>query len=383
MRGLMTEKKSSRFLTRLGFSLLSVFLIFSGCFGQGKDQLSGMWSANFSSTVVCQSLVRELPFQNVSDAETVIQGIAISGGTDPAGNFSFNGITINGQFTPSISGALQDIHIPAGKDYSLRVTYTPKTVDADKTPQNAVLDISYSAPQPGIVQVALQGLPDGAVNTSCGGGGDGGPVSLDGPATMNVTLMITATSAIAAPINTNQGKSPFTPIDLDLTFNKTAKTVSIAAYNDDEFILHAPLDSVPGIGGIIKGDTYITIPQAGSGTYDPDTGDIAISNLLIHMDGAQDFAADLTLTLTTKRIAVSSVSPKVNRQALQSFGDPVQWDSTANEIFGSPISSEDGHIILVGLTKMENVVVKPGARSELQNLPTASMAVLIEGIIEQ
>jgi hypothetical protein len=376
------------FLRKRVLLIFALLPMLAGCFGQGKDQLSQMFNANFSSTVVCESQVQELPFQNVSDEETVIAGIAISGGTDPIGNFSFQGITIDGQFTPSISGALQDIHIPARKNYSLRVNYTPKIVDEDKSPQSAILDISYSAPQPGIVQVVLSGTPDGNVNASCNGGGDGGPVSLDGPATLTVNLMIAATSAVNAPINTNQGQQPFVPISLDLNFNKTAGTVSIDAYTEDGFILPPPVSNAPAIGGIIKGETNITIPTGGSGTYDAATGDINIPNLLIHMDGDLDFSADLTLTLTTKNIKVASISPRVTRGALQEFKSAagvVQWDSRidVNEIFGSPISSEDGHVILVGLTKMQNVVVKPGARPELQNLPTASMAVLIEGTIEQ
>ncbi len=375
----------NRLLKSLTFrviGLLASALSFNSCFlDQGTDQLHGMFDVKYSSTAVCDSQQKLILFRNVSGEEIVIEGVAISVGTDPLGNFSLASVIIGSEEQPSINGVLQDVHVPAGSNYSLKVGYSPKT---ENTTHQAVLDIAYKSPQEGVIQVALEGESTTKAET-CPNRDEGGPVGLDGDVLLTVELMIAATSAISAPINTNQGQQPFVPIDLALTLSIIENKVTIHPFTDDTFVLPPPRLDVPGIGGIIQGSTLITIPEGGEGTYDAATGFLEVPDLLIQMDGELDFSADLVLTLTTGRLSLDSITPKVNKQALQQFGDPSHWDSVdnKNEIFGSPIDSETGKVFLVGVTKLKNVQLKPGARSELTNLPTASMAVLIEGTIQK
>lgn len=375
--GVETMGISRSIMTSRVMGLFLLALLGSSCLGQGEDQLHGMFDLGFPSTAVCNAQVKTISFRNVSDSEIVIEGAAISGGTDPLGNFSLISIVIGAEEIPSINGVFQDVHVPSGSFYSFKISYVPKT---EQTDHQAILDIAYKEPREGIVQVVLAGSSASRSN-NCPSGDPGGPVDLDEEQAMNVELMIAATSPIEAPIDTNQGQQPFNPVDLTVILDKAAGMVRLPAFTEDTFVLPPPRLDVPGIGGIIRGPTLITITADAEGTYDSATGSLEISNVQIHMEGELDFSANLEITLTTGRQAVSSVSPPVNRNALKQFGSPLHWDSTTNEIFGSPIDSSTRQVVLVGLTKMKDVVLKDGSDPRLQPMKNATMAVLIQGTL--
>lgn len=339
-----------------------------------------MFNLNFSSTAVCDSQVQMISFRNTSNEEVVIEGAAISGGTDPLGNFSLESAVVGSTEQESNNGILQDVHVPAGQKYSFKIVYAPKAKTSEES-HRAILDIAYKAPQEGIVQVTLEGNSP-SISTNCPSQDEGGPVNFDGNVLMTVDLMIAATSSIGVPLDTNQGVEEFIPVDIPIVLDKDAGTATIPAFTGSDFVMPPPRDDVPIIGPLIRGSTTVTIPATATGQYDASTGELEIPGVQIHMDGELDFAADMEMTLTTGRLSVLTTKARINQTALLQFGDPLHFDSGTNEIFGSPIDSESGEVLLVGITdiKRESVIVR-GAPS-LSGLRSASIAVLIKGTIK-
>jgi len=120
----------ARCVTRLAGASFAFFLAWTmaSCQAQpGEDQLHGMITIAFNSTAVCQAQQKLINFRNVSGEEIVIEGAAISVGTDPEGNFNLQGVRINGEDTPATTGFLNDVHVPAGANYAFIISYTPRS----------------------------------------------------------------------------------------------------------------------------------------------------------------------------------------------------------------------------------------------------------------
>src|SRR5262249_50266681 len=158
--------------------------------------------------------------RNVSGTEIVIEGAAISGGTDPEGNFNIIGVKIDADTIPATTGFLNDIHVPSGSNYSFILTYTPRTENSTDT---AVMDIAYKAPQEGIFQVTLSGTSTTKA-PSCPPGGGGGPTSgggkgdLTGSLTITIDRIALVSSALSQPISTDPDNTvtPYTPVTVPI-----------------------------------------------------------------------------------------------------------------------------------------------------------------------
>ncbi len=438
-------KRAANLTQRVAKSLGVLVLLAStiSCLGMGKDQLHGMYDLSFPSTAVCNAQEKLITFRNVSESEIVIEGVAISMGTDPNGNFNLESVIIGAEEIPSVFGQLQDIHIPSGALYSFKVSYAPKVEQAS---DQAILDIVYTQPEQGVIQITLQGIAGGStpecssepvvdepktciedatlcsatqkcensvcvcdplkttceapvtctqdptlcsatqkcensvcvcdpLKTACEPAPEDGEERL-----LTVESLVAATSELATPIDTGQGKFEFAPIDLGVKLDGPGKKITIHTYTASDFILPPPQVNTP-LDGIVLGSIGVTITSEKIGFYDPATGEITVDGVEIHMDGAQDFSADLTIKLTTGRIARSSLSHPVNTSALNGFGK-THWDSVKKEVFGTPLNATTGKIYLVGMSALKNVQLKPTAKPELDKLDVATMAVLIEGTLK-
>src|SRR3990167_2459811 len=179
----MTRIPSS--LTARVIGLLVAGMLFSSCFGEGGDQVHGMLHVAFPSTAVCQAQQKLIPFRNVSGGEIVIEGVAISRGTDAIGNFTLTSIRIGEEEIPAVTGFLNEVSIPAGASYSFVVSYTPWT---ENTTHMAVLDIAYKEPKEGIIQVELSGTSTNRLPTCPSGSGSTGPGAGDLDGSMTITI---------------------------------------------------------------------------------------------------------------------------------------------------------------------------------------------------
>lgn len=369
---------AARLVTSRVIPILAAGLVLSSCFGEGGDQVHGMINVAFPSTAVCQAQQKLISFRNVSGGELVIEGVAMSVGTDPMANFSLQGIRIGSAEQESINGVLQDVHIPSGESYAFVVAYVPKTENSN---HEAILDIAYREPKEGIVQVSLRGNSAGTVGDCSGGGGGGGPVGFDGPMILTVDSLVAATSAIGQPITTNQGVNKFEAVPIPLVLDSVGGTVDLDPFNGDTFVLPKPRPEVPLLGNLMRGSITVTIPDGGSGTYDPATGSVEMPHIRVVMDGPEDFYAELDITLTTGRISVATAAFPINVSAWPFFGTPSHYSPTTQEVFGTPIDPETGKLFLVGITEPQSVVVR-GA-TEFNGLPNSSMAVLMEGTLTE
>jgi len=350
----MSKTLSSLTARVIGFFLVLVF--FNSCLGEGEDQLHGMFQVVFSSTAVCNNQVKLVPFRNSSGSEMVIEGAAVSAGTDPLGNFDLISIIVAGTEIPSINSALNNITIPVAADYSFKIKYSPRTENETHT---AILDIAYAVPDQGIVQVVLEGTSTTRVDT-CPTQDVGGPVGLDGEVTITIDKLVLINGANSAlPIRSDQfiPSEPYVPPVLPLTLNKSAKTLLFPKIDlDDNFILPPPDPlQVPALASLIKHDTVITSFTDASGTYDAATGFLGITDLGIHLDNPEDlFASDLFIDVTTGALDFTSTG--------MSSGDILRGGFTVidNTIVGSPLKADSGKVILIGISAFTNATGKLG-----------------------
>lgn len=339
------------------FTFIGLILSIAACDNTG--QLTGMYNLAFNSTAVCNGQQKTIQFKNTGDQPIVIAGANISYGTDAEGNFSLTSATVGSTNIESSSdGSVNDLTVPPGTNYSFNVTYTPRTPN---TTNSALLDIAYTAPKQGIVQVALLGsatgqapncssspFPQGGSGGSGSGGTNGGGLAaLDGNATITINRIVLYTSAVPAPITTDSGKTttPYQPVPVPIILNLAAKTVTLKAIPKNTFILPAPKGGA--LGNNVSGKTEVTTKSDASGNYQSD-GSLTIPSILIHLsenfNAEQNFEADILTSLTT-----GSINPPAgvnNLSILRSTGFTVSSDGKS--VSGSPINSNTYDVTFVG-----------------------------------
>lgn len=327
-----------------------------------------------SATMVCSTTERLKSFLNSSSDELIIMGAKETGGSDPMGNFYFQSIIVNGVEQETNNGSLGEVHVPAGGTYNFKVRYTPK---ANNGPHRSLLDVVYSKPREGVIQIALEGKPTGENRDCQGENNTEEAFPIDGDAFLHVTKLVAATSLIEGAINTDQGSVPFVPIDLPLRFDAASKRVTFPAITGENFQLPPPGERAhPTLRQVgITQPTVVTSTGEASGTFEPANGSITIENAHIIMNG--DFRAELTVTLTTEKQR-NNLSPVVSQTALEGVG--TLWNSVTHELSGQRVvMSNQGSVVLIGFigpAQIENVETR---LSQLDLLDEASMAVVIYG----
>ncbi len=327
---------------RLRGALLGLSLVLLSC--GGSQPVHGMYPIKFTSTAVCNVTDQSISFRNTSSEEIVIEGVLKTLGTDPKGNFTLKSIKIDSTETLATAGILQNIHIPAGSAYTFFVSYTPQTENETHT---STLDIVYSAPQEGVVQINLSGNstsrasncgPSTDVNTAEGNG------SLNGDMTITVERLALINSSLpteAITTDEEKVKTPFHPIALPVTFNSSNHTMTLRAIPaSSRFIL--PPAKVGGLATTIEGDTLVTSSADINGAY-PSDGSLNIPNVPIHLS-EQSFEADFIVrSLTTGPIDAGPFRAATG--LMRSAGFHITADG---QITGSPIDLHSSKVILVG-----------------------------------
>ncbi len=370
------KQLSASFLKSFLVSLMTI-LVISGC--GGKDQIHGMYELQFDRSAICASQEKFAGFQNTSGSELVISGVAKTPGTDVLGVYKLKSIIINGVESLASQGELGEVRIPAAASYTFRFEYKPRTVTADN---EGLYDIIYASPRPGVIQLALSGesFQQAGEPTSCSGGiSAGGAVAIDGLAYIRVKKLSAATSLIEDILSSDQGSVPFTEVNISLRLSAAQRTATLLAIPQSlGFALPTPGTNAPRrIQEVdIQVPTEITASGEATGTFDPDTGAISIQNARVTMNG--DFHADLTITLTTESVD-NNLSPSVNASALNRLEE--LWDPVTRKITGKRIDmSQNGAVVLVGLTRIENFSTENTSLAPMNN---GTMAVIIEGNIQQ
>jgi hypothetical protein len=353
-------------ISSLASCVICLFILglsFSSCMGEGTDQLHGMFSLSFSSTAVCNVQEKLIPFRNSSGSELVIEGAALSAGTDPLGNFDLISIILNGEEILAVNSALNNVTVPVGADYSFKIKYAPRTENESHT---AILDIAYASPEQGVFQVLLTGTSSTRTN-NCPTQDIGGPVGFDGEVTIRIDKLVLINGANSAlPIRSDQHvpDDPYVPPVLPLTLNKTAGTLLLSKIDlDDSFILPPPDPiQVPALASLIKNDTVITSFADAPGTYDAATGSLGITNLGVHLDNPEDlFTSDLFIDVTTGAVDFTSTG--------MSQGDILRGGFTVigTTIVGSPLKADTGQVTLIGISAFTNATGRLG--DQINNEP--------------
>lgn len=352
------------------FWILGFFLV--SC---GGDQLSGSLQVAFQSTEVCDTKRLVVPFQNPANKEVVIEGAAISPGTDPAGNFTVESVVVGGEETVAIGGAIPTVSIPAQTEYKMNLLYNPKEAGS---PDTAIVDIVYREPQ-GVFQLNLSGESTGD-SAGCVSRSEGVEVGFDGAQVLTVSKLMAATSQLSQLLSSEDGREPFQPTPLTLTLDKAEKKVTLQKIEvEDHLVLPRPKEDVPTLGRATQQDTVITSLADGEGLYDASEGSLTLSEVSVRLDG--DFNATVTVTLTTGEVLLSDLNPPIHADAIKKFGVEHYDFVTKDRIFGSPIDPETGKVVLVGTTKVSDFEVDPGASSLFRQLGGTTLAILIEGTI--
>lgn len=340
---------------------------------QGVDQLHGMIDVSFPSTAVCQAQQKLISFRNVSGTEIVIEGAAISGGTDPEGNFNILGIKIDAEEVPATTGFLNDIHIPSGANYSFIISYTPRT---EHTTHTAVMDVAYKSPKEGIMQVALSGTSAGKAPTcptSPGPNPGGGKGDLTGTLSITIDHIALVSSALSQPISTDPENTvtPYEPVTVDLIFDGAANTITLPTIGEDVAFL-LPRTKTNPLFNLIKGETLVTTEADASGSYSDD-GAIEIPNAAIHLN--ECFDTHFIVTLTTGEVTIPNNLPK---NLLRTAGFTLTEDQT--KIFGSAIDATTLKTTLIGISHFTDTT---GASSctVAQSMEATAGAVIIDATV--
>ncbi|HEX5035533.1 MAG TPA: hypothetical protein VFX30_00020 [bacterium] len=371
---MIPNKLTSCVIRLTGFFLAaSLAWTMASCQAQpGEDQLHGMINVAFNSTAVCQAQQKLISFRNVSGEEIVIEGAAISVGTDPEGNFNLQGVRINGEDTPATTGFLNDIHVPAAASYAFILSYTPRS---ENTTHTAVMDIAYTAPKDGIIQVSLTGTSTSRAPSCPTGGGEtpgGGKGDLAGALTITIDRIALVSSALSQPISTDEENTvtPYEPVTVPITFDGAANSVTLPTIGEDvQFLL--PRTKTNPLFNLIKGETLVTTDADGSGSYS-DEGEIEIPNVPIHLN--ECFDTHFTVTLTTGNVTIPNNLPK---NLLRTAGFDLTDDQT--QIFGSPISDEL-QTTLIGISTFTGTT-GGSACTVAQSMEATAGAVIIKATI--
>lgn len=363
--------RTYQWMARLSIAMLALMTLVS-C---NQGQIGELIHTSFSTTPRCGQTDQLLHFMNSSGETIEIEGIGISPGTNPDGNFKLMGITVGAsqEIEPLSSGGIGKVIVPAGLSYTLRVRYQPLKNTVTE-PHMAIIDMAYLAPTPGIIQVEVSGTSTGVAD--CPEQIAGEQVGLDGDVILTIDRLVAASPQLAEPLDSSLGiaSQPFIPVVLDVTMdvgNGTDGTIDFPAITDaDDFVLPPPDPSIsPTLATLVDGDTIITTREAVTGTYDASVGFIEINNLkvdLVVLDPPSEI--DLTIgALTTDAVAfVDFFAPLVALNA--------GFDVVGDNIVGQPINKETGSVILVGIATVDRSV---GKLSSAQG----SMAVMIEATI--
>ena len=297
------------------------------------------------------------------------------------GNFSLDGIIIDGVETVSTAGTLTNISIPAGAPYAFKVSYNPRN---SVSPHTAVLDITWAQPR-GVHQIHLDGTVLSADTTDCVTFDEGEEVGFDGTLTLTVNRLVAATSKVASALSSDDARGGFTPVAIPITLSIADREAILPEITaETNFFLPQPVEEVQPLGRCLTQGTLITTTGDASGTYDPSTGSIMIDDLIVTLD--TDFYTTIEITLTTDRIALASLPARLNNDAVGEFGDahysagmsPLPSD---DEIFGSRIDAETGTLALVGTSVIESSTLDDGGcdLTRPSAMQGAVLAILIEG----
>lgn len=366
-----SKKLTSRVIFSWVIAGISAWSMASCELKQGEDQLHGMIDIAFPSTAVCQAQQKLISFRNVSGTEIVIEGAAISGGTDPEGNFTIIGVKIDAETVPATTGFLNDIHIPSGANYSFIVSYNPRS---EHTSHTAVMDVAYKVPKEGIMQVALSGTSTGKAPTCPTGPGPnpgGGKGDLNGTLSITIDRIALVSSALSQPISTDADNTvtPFNPPTVDIIFDAAANSVTLPAIGEDvNFVL--PRTKTNPLFNLIKTETLVVTEADASGTYNDD-GSIEIPNAQIHL--TECFETNFDVTLTTGEVTIPGNLPK---NLLRTAGFDLTEDQT--KVFGAAINAETLKTTLVGISTFSGT---SGSCSVASSMNATGGAVIIDATI--
>ena len=290
------------FLCVLGF-LLGTGLGLTACNTNG--QIVGMIHQSFEVTPKCGKHVKTFTFNNNSGQEMMINGVAITAGTNPSDevtrkrNFTILGTVIGSK---PMTDEVDDLIIPTGANYGIVVAFQPQSEGA----HTIVIDIAYESPKQGVVQMTLTGTSEGEVECSV----DLGPaesVDFDGALFFRIERMNAVISNSPMSLSSEDAISGFTPIVVPIILdvvNGRATLPEISA--EDKFLLPPSVQ----LQNNLPESTLVTTVGESTGTYDPETGMIAIDKMEIHLqatneDGSDAFYADIEengFVLTTESV---------------------------------------------------------------------------------
>ncbi|MBI1909070.1 MAG: hypothetical protein HYS22_02745 [Deltaproteobacteria bacterium] len=356
---------------------LLFFAIFLGVASCSKDPMGELYGVSFEETALCGENTKEIPFRNENLEETLhIIGIAIEPGTDPDGNFKLESIKVGSD--PEIvskSGKIDDVSVPPGSPYVVKVVYSPIKEGAG---QQAILAIAIDGPDQGIVQVMLTGSEGGA--GLCTSESASGPVNFDGEQTLQVTRLVSVTQKLPNDPLTSDPEvtaRPFQPVDLNINFNLKGGNFTFPKITEeDSFVLPPTLN--PNVKNLIPGDTIITSDAGATGAYTASTGFLEVKDIIIKMrETGGAFQADLKITLTTGGLPLPIVfsqgnllNADMNLVNGQLTGKPLQVDES---------DKTKGSVILVGFGTFSNV--SGNNQSIVKSLPNSQIGVQIEARI--
>jgi len=370
MRSLRTPSLTSRIISIAAFAAIA-FVAFVSCMGQGTDQIHGMLRVAFPSTAVCQAQSKNIQFRNVSGNEIVISGVTIAGGTDPDGNFKLVSAKVGADETAAVGGILHDIHVPSNTIYSFQVSYTPHTENAT---HDAIIDIAYTNPKEGVIQVALSGTSTiRTANCQQGGGGSqgGGVGDLNGTLSITITHIALVSSALQLPISTDPDNTatPFVEVTVPLTLDSTANTAVLPAISES-VNFELPRTLTPPLSNLITDFTKVTSTGDASGDYGDD-GSLTVNAVPIHLQ--EKFQADFAVTLTTGEALIPNNLPK---NLLDQAGFTMNSDRT--KVLGSVINPDTKEVILIGIATFSNA---SGTGTVATTIGGTSGAVVINAVV--
>lgn len=359
------------FMTSRIMAIMAFAAFLASCsLNQGTDQLHGMLRVDFPSTAVCQAQSRSVQFRSVSEQEIVINGATIAGGTDPDGNFKLVSVTVGATVTPAVGGILHDIHVPTNTIYSFQLSYTPRTENAT---HDAILDIAYTAPQEGVIQVALSGASTARVANcqTSGGSQTGGVGDLNGTLSITINRIALVSSALQLPISTDPDNTvtPFEPVTVPIVLDAAANTISLPTIPASANF-QLPRTLTPPLSNLITQFTFVTSEADASGTYGDD-GSLSVESVPIHLK--EKFEADFVVTLTTGSVTIPGNLPK---NLLELAGFTLNTDRT--QVSGSVIDEETKEVILVGIATFSNA---SGTGTVATTIGGTAGAVIIEAVV--
>ncbi len=323
--------------------LIGAFMVLwmSACTQQG--QFSDLVQGAFSVTPKCGINERVFNFQNTTGKTLSMLGAVLAPGTNGAGHFTIRGFQIgsDAEIPSDAAGGISPLEIPAGASYALRVRYSPLEESGDSI-HTAIVDMSFNGENSGIIQIELYGKSEGEEDCPEVSSG-GSSVDLSGDVDLTITYMVVSTGGLGVPMDTEMGVDAFAPVTLvgNIATNGDFSFPQITS--GDNFFLPPPDPSVPALGpvlSIISGQTHITTRSAVTGSYNADTGELTLPNLVVDL---VDNNSTLVLDMPFTSGSVDSLDVPNDRLLAGDF------IISGNNILGLPVQ-DDGTVHLVGTT---------------------------------